>query len=135
MEAAKTFERNGKRYHPGDPMPDDLDAVTRAHYLRYGMIRARGTPAPTEHKPAGPTRAPRQPKPRQAETPTPMQTAQTAQTAQPALAESQDASGLDAGSLRQMAGESGGPESEASGQTAAPSFDPGNDSANSSAEG
>jgi len=39
MEAAKTFERDGKRYRPGDPLPDGLDAVTLAHYKRHGMVR------------------------------------------------------------------------------------------------
>lgn len=55
MEAAKTFERDGKRYRPGDAMPDGLDAVTLAHYKRHGMVREpRTKPAPGEKKPAGP---------------------------------------------------------------------------------
>lgn len=117
MEAAKTFERNGQRYRPGDPLPDDLDAVTRAHYLRYGMIRERGTPAPSEHKPAGPARSPRTPKPKQAETPAPNQTA-----TQAAATISQDAGGQQAGGLL-LTGESGA-ELEATGQAAESSADP-----------
>ncbi len=74
MEAAKTFERNGKRYRPGDPIPDGLDAVTRAHYLRYGMIREREVPTPSENKPAAPAQRPRAPGPKPAKTPAPTQT-------------------------------------------------------------
>lgn len=77
MEAAKTFERNGVRYRPGDALPDDLDAPTKAHYRRYGMVRASRTPAPAENKPAAPARRQRTPGPKPAETPAPAQTAQT----------------------------------------------------------
>lgn len=76
MEAAKTFERNGVRYRPGDALPDDLDAPTKAHYRRYGMVRANQTPVPSEKKPAAPARRQRTPGPKSAETPAPTQTAQ-----------------------------------------------------------
>lgn len=77
MQAAKTFERNGVRYRPGDALPSDLDATTKAHYLRHGMIREGGAPAPTQTKPAAPARRPRPPGPKQAETPGPTQTTGT----------------------------------------------------------
>ena len=54
MEAAKTFDRNGIRYRPGDALPTDLDATTLAHYRRHGMVREIHTPAPTVKKPAAP---------------------------------------------------------------------------------
>ena len=75
MEAVKTFERNGVRYRAGDALPDDLDAATKAHYLRYGMAQDRRTPTPAENKPAG-VRRPRTPGPKPVATPEPTQTAQ-----------------------------------------------------------
>ena len=39
MEVAKTFDRNGIRYRPGDALPPDLDTTTLAHYRRHGMVR------------------------------------------------------------------------------------------------
>ena len=51
MQAAKTFDRNGIRYRPGDALPPDLDAPTLAHYRRYGMVREASTPAPVVKKP------------------------------------------------------------------------------------
>lgn len=69
MEVAKTFERNGRLYRPGDALPDDLDKLAVAHYQRYGMVRE--STAPTERKPAAPkiARTPR-PKPGEASGPT-----------------------------------------------------------------
>lgn len=52
MQAAKTFDRNGIRYRPGDALPPDLDAPTLAHYRRHGMVRETRTPAPAVKKPA-----------------------------------------------------------------------------------
>lgn len=52
MQAAKTFDRNGIRYRPGDALPPDLDAPTLAHYRRHGMVREARTPAPAVKKPA-----------------------------------------------------------------------------------
>ena len=52
MEAAKTFDRNGIRYRPGDALPADLDTTTLAHYQRHGMVREARTPAPAVKKPA-----------------------------------------------------------------------------------
>ena len=54
MEVAKTFDRNGIRYRPGDALPPDLDTTTLAHYRRHGMVREIHTPAPTVKKPAAP---------------------------------------------------------------------------------
>lgn len=51
MEAAKTFDRNGIRYRPGDALPADLDTTTLAHYQRHGMVREARTPAPAVKKP------------------------------------------------------------------------------------
>lgn len=62
---AKTFNRLGVRYRPGDAPPPDLDLVTTAHYLRHGMLAEAATAA----KPA--TRTRRTPAPQQASTPTP----------------------------------------------------------------
>lgn len=76
MEAAKTFERDGKRYRPGDAIPDGLDAVTLAHYKRHGMVREpRTKPAPSEKKPAGPGHNASAPGSRRNATPKPAQTA------------------------------------------------------------
>lgn len=58
MEAAKTFDRNGIRYRPGDALPDDLDKITLAHYQRHGMVREARTPSPSTKKPAAPRKAP-----------------------------------------------------------------------------
>ena len=52
MEVAKTFDRNGIRYRPGDALPPDLDTTTLAHYHRHGMVREARTPAPAVKKPA-----------------------------------------------------------------------------------
>ena len=52
MEVAKTFDRNGIRYRPGDALPPDLDTTTLAHYRRHGMVREARTPAPAVKKPA-----------------------------------------------------------------------------------
>lgn len=49
MQAAKTFDRNGVRYRPGDPLPEGLDKVTLEHYKRHGMVREV---RPAETKPA-----------------------------------------------------------------------------------
>ena len=57
MEAAKTFDRNGIRYRPGDALPDDLDKITLAHYQRHGMVREARTPSPSTKKPAAPRKA------------------------------------------------------------------------------
>ena len=57
MEVAKTFDRNGIRYRPGDALPTDLDATTLAHYQRHGMVREARTPSPTSKKPATPRKA------------------------------------------------------------------------------
>lgn len=77
MEAAKTFERDGKRYRPGDPLPEGLDAVTLAHYKRHGMVREprAKTPGPAEKKPAGPASPPQTPTPRRNSSPKPANTA------------------------------------------------------------
>ena len=53
MEAAKTFERNGVRYRPGDALPSDIDKATLEHYKRYGMVREA---KPSETKPVAPRR-------------------------------------------------------------------------------
>lgn len=76
MEAAKTFERDGKRYRPGDPLPDGLDGPTLAHYKRHGMIREpRGKePAPANRKPAGPANPASSPGPRRRGSPAPANT-------------------------------------------------------------
>lgn len=76
MEAAKTFERDGKRYRPGDPLPDGLDGPTLAHYKRHGMIREpRGKePAPANRKPAGPANPASSPNPRRRGSPAPTNT-------------------------------------------------------------
>ena len=37
-KANKTFERGGAMYRAGDDLPEGLDEVTIAHYLRHGMI-------------------------------------------------------------------------------------------------
>ena len=58
MEAAKTFDRNGIRYRPGDALPADLDTTTLAHYQRHGMVREARTPSPSVKKPAAPRKAP-----------------------------------------------------------------------------
>ncbi len=65
MEVAKTFERDGKRYRPGDPLPDGLDAVTLAHYKRHGMVREprAKAPGPADKKPASPASPPHTPAP------------------------------------------------------------------------
>jgi hypothetical protein len=66
MEVAKTFERNGVRYRPGDKLPPDLDKDVLAHYQRHGMVREARTPGPAETKPAAPARkaaTPKVPKP------------------------------------------------------------------------
>ena len=68
MEVAKTFDRDGVRYRPGDPLPPNLDKQALEHYKRYGMVReakpSEAKPAgqrqrkpvkPTETKPAGPS--------------------------------------------------------------------------------
>lgn len=57
MEVAKTFDRNGIRYRPGDALPADLDTTTLAHYQRHGMVREARTPSPTSKKPATPRKA------------------------------------------------------------------------------
>lgn len=54
MEVAKTFEREGIRYRPGDPLPEGLDRPTLEHYKRYGMVREVRTPGPAETRPAAP---------------------------------------------------------------------------------
>lgn len=59
MEVAKSFERDGKRYRPGDPLPPDLDKTTLAHYQRHGMVREA---KPSENKPAAPARKAATPK-------------------------------------------------------------------------
>jgi hypothetical protein len=59
MEVAKSFERDGKRYRPGDPLPPDLDKTTLAHYQRHGMVREA---KPSENKPAAPARKTATPK-------------------------------------------------------------------------
>lgn len=59
MEVAKTFDRDGKRYRPGDPLPPDLDKTTLAHYQRHGMVREA---KPSENKPATPARKTATPK-------------------------------------------------------------------------
>lgn len=51
-QAAKSFDRDGTRYRPGDDLPESLDKVAIAHYQRHGMIRE--APAPGTTKPAGP---------------------------------------------------------------------------------
>lgn len=63
MEVAKSFERNGVRYRPGDALPGDLDKEILAHYLRHGMVREARLPAPAETKPATPARRQRTPQP------------------------------------------------------------------------
>lgn len=68
MEVAKTFDRDGVRYRPGDPLPPNLDKQALEHYKRYGMVREakpgetkpagqrqRKPVKPTEIKPAGPS--------------------------------------------------------------------------------
>ena len=50
MEVAKTFDRDGVRYRPGDPLPPNLDKQALEHYKRYGMVREA---KPSEAKPAG----------------------------------------------------------------------------------
>jgi len=62
MEVAKTFERNGVRYRPGDELPPDLDKDVLAHYQRHGMVREARTPGPAETKPAAPARKAATPK-------------------------------------------------------------------------
>ena len=57
MEGAKTFDRNGIRYRPGDALPAGLDTTTLAHYQRHGMVREARTPSPTSKKPATPRKA------------------------------------------------------------------------------
>lgn len=42
MKVLKKFERDGKRYAPGEDAPSGLDAETIAHYKRHGMV---GSPA------------------------------------------------------------------------------------------
>lgn len=59
-QAAKSFDRDGTRYRPGDDLPEGLDKVAIAHYQRHGMIRE--APAPGTTKPGGPARSTRQPK-------------------------------------------------------------------------
>ena len=54
MEVAKTFDRAGVRYRPGDSLPEGLDKQTLEHYKRYGMVREVRTPGPVEKKPAEP---------------------------------------------------------------------------------
>ena len=39
MEVAKTFDRDGVRYRPGDTLPEGLDRQTLEHYKRHGMVR------------------------------------------------------------------------------------------------
>ncbi|EPD44785.1 hypothetical protein HMPREF9701_00373 [Delftia acidovorans CCUG 274B] len=77
MEAAKTFERDGKRYRPGDPLPEGLDAVTLAHYKRHGMVREPRdkTPGPAEKKPSAPPSPAQPPTPRRNSSPKPANTA------------------------------------------------------------
>lgn len=68
MEVAKTFDRDGVRYRPGDLLPEGLDKITMDHYKRHGMVREvkpqetkpvvrRGRTAqePRQTKPAGPS--------------------------------------------------------------------------------
>lgn len=55
-QAAKSFDRDGTRYRPGDDLPEGLDKVAIAHYQRHGMIRE--APTPTTTKPAGPAQPP-----------------------------------------------------------------------------
>lgn len=75
MEVAKSFERNGVRYRPGDPMPADLDKDIIAHYLRHGMVREARLPTPAETKPATPARRQRTPQPtKQPDAPKPDET-------------------------------------------------------------
>lgn len=62
MEVAKTFERNGMRYRPGDELPPDLDKDVLAHYQRHGMVRETRVPGPAETKPAAPARKAATPK-------------------------------------------------------------------------
>lgn len=66
MEIAKPFDRLGRRYNPGDPLPEDLDKTTLDFYKRHGMVRqtADKQPKPSERKPAAP-RQTRQPGPNQ----------------------------------------------------------------------
>lgn len=72
MDAAKSFIRAGKRYRPGDPLPEDLDKPTLAHYQRHGMVREA---APSETKPAQPGRKQATPKqPKQVADPKPSET-------------------------------------------------------------
>lgn len=54
-QVAKSFDRDGTRYRPGDDLPEGLDKVAIAHYQRHGMIRE--APAPGTTKPAGPAQA------------------------------------------------------------------------------
>lgn len=60
MQVAKTFDRGGKRYRPGDPLPDGLDKPTLDHYKRYGMVCeakpevTKPTAAPGVTKPVSP---------------------------------------------------------------------------------
>ena len=53
MEVAKTFDRDGVRYRPGDTLPEGLDKQTLEHYKRHGMVREA---KPSENKPAAPRR-------------------------------------------------------------------------------
>ena len=57
MEVAKTFDRDGVRYRPGDTLPEGLDKQTLEHYKRHGMVREA---KPSENKPAAPRRRPAQ---------------------------------------------------------------------------
>lgn len=51
VEVAKTFDHDGVRYRPGDPLPPNLDKQALEHYKRYGMVR---DVKPSETKPAAP---------------------------------------------------------------------------------
>lgn len=62
MEIAKTFDRNGVRYRPGDPLPEGLDQITLDHYKRHGMVREA---KPQETKPEGPKRRTSTPRPKE----------------------------------------------------------------------
>lgn len=71
MQVLKSFiDGQGRRLNPGDPMSEDYDKPTIAHYLRHGMVgeptataeapkasRPRKDPAPQETQVTRPAQA------------------------------------------------------------------------------
>ena len=123
MEIAKTFDRNGVRYRPGDPLPEGLDQVTLDHYKRYGMVREA---KPREAKPEGPKRRTSAPRPKEAKPTGPSETSQLTAQAELSVGDGQASDdGLSAAestvhTSAQDAGESHAADSAAEAGTAQP---------------